>query len=97
MLTSFVLSVIHLAFDPVPNPDGVVYLLAAQAWLDDGYGGAAAIYPLPVYSILIASVHAVSGLGLLTSAHCLDAVLIAASIVGLQRLVAALGGTAQPK
>ncbi|HTK99633.1 MAG TPA: hypothetical protein VL379_16480 [Pseudomonadales bacterium] len=93
MLTSLVLSVIHLAFDPLPNPDGVVYLLAAQAWLDEGYGAAAAIYPLPVYSILIAWAHAASGLGLLTSAHCLDAFLIAGSVVGLQRLVAALGGT----
>ncbi len=70
----------------------MVYLLAAQAWLDAGYVAAATMYPLPVYSILIASVHSITGLALLTSAHCLDIALIAGLIVGLQRLTAALGG-----
>ena len=92
VLVSVAFSLIHLVFDPLPNPDGVVYLLAAQAWLDAGYADAAEIYPLPLYSILIASVHAISGLPLLTSAHCLDGALIAGLIVGLQRLTAALGG-----
>jgi hypothetical protein len=92
VLASVALSMLHLVFDPLPNPDGVIYLLAAQAWLEAGYGGAAAIYPLPFYSILIASVHALSGLPWLTSAHCLNGALIAGLIVGLQRLSAALGG-----
>ena len=92
VLASIAFSITHLALDPLPNPDGVVYLLAAQAWLDDGYTAAAATYPLPIYPILIAWVHSGSGLSLLTSAHCLDAALIAGLIVGLQRLAAALGG-----
>ncbi len=92
VIVSIAFSIIHLIFDPLLNPDGVIYLLAAQAWLDEGYAAAAAIYPLPVYSILIALVHSIGGASLLISAHCLDAVLIAALIVGLQRLAAALGG-----
>jgi hypothetical protein len=92
VLASIAFSITHLALDPLPNPDGVVYLLAAQAWLDDGYAAAAATYPLPIYSILIAWVQSASGLSLLTSAHCLDAALIAGLIVGMQRLAAALGG-----
>lgn len=92
VILSISFSIIHLIFDPLLNPDGVIYLLAAQAWLDQGYGAAAAIYPLPVYSVLIASVHSISGASLLMSAHGLDAALIAALIVGLQRLAAALGG-----
>jgi hypothetical protein len=92
VLASIAFSITHLALDPLPNPDGVVYLLAAQAWLEDGYAAAAATYPLPIYSILIACVHSASGLSLLTSAHCLDAALIAGLIVGMQRLAAALGG-----
>jgi len=92
VLASIAFSITHLVLDPLPNPDGVVYLVAAQAWLDEGYVAAAAIYPLPVYSILIAWVHAASGLTLLTSAHCLDVALIAGLIVAMQRLTAALGG-----
>ncbi len=92
-IVSIAFSIIHLLFDPLLNPDGVIYLLAAQAWLDEGYAAAAAIYPLPVYSILIAFVHSIGDASLLISAHCLNAVLIAALIVGLQLLAAALGGS----
>lgn len=92
VIVSIGFSITHLVFDPLLNPDGVIYLLAAQAWLDEGYAAAAAIYPLPVYSILIAFLHSISGANLLISAHCLDALLMAALIVGLQRLAAALGG-----
>src|SRR3954467_12378830 len=75
-------SIIHLRFDPLVNPDGIAYLLAAQAWLDSGYAAATSVYPLPIYSVLIAALHSITGLSLLTSAHCLDALLIAALIVG---------------
>ena len=92
-LASVVLSIVHISFDPLPNPDGVVYLLAAQAWLDSGYSAAASVYSRPLYSILIAWVHGLSGMDLLTSARCLDTVLIACLIVALQRLSAAVGGT----
>lgn len=91
-LVSLIWSVLHLRFDPLLNPDAVVYLVTAQAWLDAGYAAAAAIFPLPFYPMLIASIHTVTGLDLLTSAHCLDAALIAILIVGVQRLTWTLGG-----
>ncbi len=91
-VASVVASLVHLHFDPLVNPDGIAYLLAAQAWLDAGYAGAASVYPLPIYSILIAAVARLSGWSLLTSAHCLDVVSIALLIVGLQRLARAMGG-----
>ena len=90
---SLAASVLHWHFDPLINPDGVAYLLAAQAWLDAGYSAAATVYPLPVYSVLIALTHSVTGLGLLTSAHCLDAATLAALVVALQRLGGAVGGS----
>jgi hypothetical protein len=92
VVASFFYSAIHIFLDPLPNPDAVTYLLAAQAWLDDGYAAAAAVYPRPYYSILIAAVHTLTGFSLLTSAHWLDATLIAALVVALQRLGRALGG-----
>jgi len=91
-LVSLLWSALHLRFDPLLNPDAVVYLMTAQAWLDAGYAAAAAIFPLPFYPMLIAGVHTITGFDLLTSAHCLDAGLIAILIVGLQRLTWTLGG-----
>lgn len=75
------------------NPDGVLYLLIAQRWLDEGFGAvSAATLPMPFYSMSIAVVHLSTGLSLLTSARCLNAALIAILVVGLQRLTWVLGG-----
>ncbi len=93
VVASFVYSALHIFIDPLPNPDAVPYLLAAQAWLDAGYAAAAAMYPLPYYSILVAALHALTGFSLSTSAHWLDATLIAVLVVALQRLGRALGGS----
>jgi hypothetical protein len=93
VVASFVYSALHIFIDPLPNPDAVPYLLAAQAWLDDGYAAAAAMYPLPYYSILVAALHALTGFSLSASAHWLDATLIAVLVVALQRLGRALGGS----
>jgi hypothetical protein len=92
-LASVALSAVHLYFDPLLNPDGVAYLAAAEAWLDQGYAAAATVYPVPLYSVMIASTHAATGLGLLTSAHCLDALLIAVLVVALQHLARAIGAS----
>ncbi len=93
VVASFVYSAIHIFVDPLLNPDAVPYLLAAQAWLDNGYAAAVAMYPLPYYSIVVAAVHTLTGFGLSKSAHWLDATLIAALVVALQRLGRALGGS----
>ena len=92
-LASLTFSAVHLWFDPLLNPDGVVYLLMAQRWLDEGYGDfSAATLPMPFYSMSIAVVHSLTGLSLLTIARCLNAGLIAMLVVGLQRLTWVLGG-----
>jgi hypothetical protein len=93
VLASIAASLVHLHFDPLPNPDAITYLLAAQAWLDHGYAAAAAIYPSPNYSVAIAWLHSVTGWSLLTSAHVLDAVILAALVVALQRLGRAAGAS----
>lgn len=89
---SLVLSTLHVWFDPLINPDGVVYLVAANVWLDAGYAAAAKAFPLPIYPVLIGIVHALSGASLLTSAHVLDALLIALIVFAVQRLVWRMGG-----
>jgi hypothetical protein len=93
VLASLAASLVHIHFDPLPNPDAVTYLLAAQAWLDDGYAAAAAIYPSPNYSVSIAWLHSATGWSLLTSARCLDALILAALVVALQRLGRAAGAS----
>ncbi len=91
MVASLAWSVIHIHFDPLPNPDAVAYLRAAQAWVDGGGAAAATVYPLPLYSILIGSLSALTGFSLLTSAQCFNALCIALLIVALQRLSRAFG------
>jgi hypothetical protein len=91
VLASLAASQLHWQFDPLLNPDGVAYLLAAQAWLDKGLSAAAAIYPSPVYSMLIALTHRSLGLDLLTSAHYLDAAALAALAIAVQSLVRVAG------
>jgi hypothetical protein len=93
LIASVAESALHVWLDPLMNPDGVIYLLAAQAWLDNGYAAAAAAFPIPTYSILIGEVHQLSGLSLLASAQCLNAMLVALLVVGLQRLTWRLGGS----
>ena len=92
LIASLAMSALHVWLDPLMNPDGVIYLLAAEAWLSDGYAAAAAMFPIPAYSVLIGVMHELSGLGLLASAQCLNALLVALLIVGLQRLTWVLGG-----
>lgn len=91
IFASITYSAIRLAFDPLINPDAVLYLLVAQAWLDGGIAAATQFDTRPFYSLLIAALHWLTGLPLLISAHLLDAGLIALLTVSIQRLASILG------
>jgi hypothetical protein len=62
------------------NDDGVLYLMLAQRIGDEGLRSVLAMYDRPFYPLLIASIHAVSGLSLSASAGCLDALLAIAMV-----------------
>ncbi|QXP90355.1 hypothetical protein KW114_15180 [Methylococcus capsulatus] len=65
--------VISLTVGDVINKDGVLYLDAAAAFLDQGVKAAVAVYGWPGYSLLIAAVSRLTGWPLETSAHALGA------------------------
>ncbi|MDF9392212.1 MULTISPECIES: hypothetical protein [Methylococcus] len=65
--------VISMTVGDVINKDGVLYLDAAAAFLDQGLKAAVTIYGWPGYSIMIAAASRLTGWPLETSAHLLDA------------------------
>ncbi|MDD2767815.1 MAG: hypothetical protein PHT19_03705 [Methylococcus sp.] len=68
------LFVVSVGVGDIINKDGVLYLDAAQTFLDQGLKAAMAVYGWPGYSILIAAVSRFSGWSLETSAHLVNAV-----------------------
>lgn len=54
------------------NRDGVLYLTQSQYFIEGNLNEALQIYQWPFFSILIASIHYVSGISLLYSAHFLN-------------------------
>ncbi|HSF47794.1 MAG TPA: glycosyltransferase family 39 protein [Burkholderiales bacterium] len=92
VVLSLSLSALALVRDPVINTDGILYLRAAAAFRDGGWGAAWALYPWPFYSALIAAAHRVTGLSLEHSAHLLNALFYAISTCAFVTLVRHLGG-----
>lgn len=92
VLLSCLYSALRLWADPLFNPDAVFYLVAAEAWIENGVGGAMDIYWRPFYSILIGSLAMASGLSTVASAHVLDALMGAGLLVAMQLLIRELGG-----
>ena len=92
VVVSLLYSALRVSLDPLFNPDGVFYLVAAQAWIENGIGAALEIYWRPFYSILIGVFALLSGLSVLASAHVIDALFAATLLVAVQLLIRELGG-----
>jgi hypothetical protein len=88
--------VISVAVGDVINKDGVLYLDAAAAFLDQGVKAAAAIYGWPGYSMLIAAASRLTGWPLETSAHLLNIVCFLVIADSFVRLHFALRGESDP-
>jgi hypothetical protein len=88
--------VISVAVGDTINRDGVLYLDAAAAFLDQGVKAAVAVYNWPWYSILIALASRLSGWPLETSAHLLNAVCFLVIADSFVRLHFALGDENDP-
>lgn len=89
---SAVLSALALLPRPLVNNDGIVYLVAAEAFTRDGFDAARAIHGWPFYSILIAGVAAVLRVPMEAAAHVTGTCLLAAACVAFVAVVRSLGG-----
>ncbi len=74
------------------NPDGIVYLRAAQAFIEHGFSASMQVYNWPLYPMLIAFIHKATLLSYQDSAIVINTVLQAGITLGFVLLVKELGG-----
>jgi hypothetical protein len=77
---------IGMSMGEVINRDGIIYVNAAQAFLDGGLGASLQVYNWPFYSIFFASVSTITGLSLETAAHLVNAILMLIFVDAFLRL-----------
>jgi hypothetical protein len=61
---------------PLPNEDGVLYLVLAERIATQGFAAAYALFDKPVYSALIAALHGALGIPVLAAARVLNALCV---------------------
>lgn len=74
------------------NNDGILYVEAAKQFANHEWGTGFALYNWPLYSLLIALTHSVTGLEFQTSAHAISIIFFALTGAGIALLVRELGG-----
>ncbi|MBC53424.1 MAG: hypothetical protein CMQ34_06255 [Gammaproteobacteria bacterium] len=89
VIISVLLSGLALTLNDQPNHDAYEYVRAAEIALQSGISDAYAHYQWAHYSLLLAGIHALTGLDLFTAAHLLNAILFALISLGFVNLVAA--------
>lgn len=92
-ILSLVLSMASILQNKVLHYDSLLYLETATTYLDSGLDAAIDVYPWPFLSILIATLHQVTGLSLLATGHLLITLLYMAITCTFIILVRDLGGT----
>jgi len=92
-LVSLGLTVFTIHLYPIFNPDGLLYLKGAEAYLSQGFHASNAIYHWPLYQILIAWTHHLTTLSLLNAAYLLNAICTAFTVVVFLMLIKAIGGS----
>jgi hypothetical protein len=86
---SLLLSWLALALNDQPNHDAYEYVRAAEIVLQSGLTDAYAHYQWAHYSLLLAGIHALTGVDIFTAAYLLNATLFALISLGFVNLVAA--------
>ena len=76
-VVSILFSYIATTISPIVNRDGVLFLLTAQTYAENGFDQAVDLYFWPFYSIFIAWAHQLTGLDYLGAARVLNSLLIA--------------------
>lgn len=92
-LFSLPLSLWIIAFDPVINSDGVLYLFTAETYLQSGFGAALSEYPWPFFSVLIATIQQITHASLLISSQIVVSLCYLLMSYAFVRTVGELGGT----
>jgi hypothetical protein len=93
VILNIIISYMMLLYRQPFNVDGILYLHAAEVYLQHGLHASMQIYPWPFYSILIATVSQISHLSLLASAFLINAVLTSFLVCFFLLLISACGGT----
>ena len=89
---SAALSAVALLPRPLVNNDGIVYLVAAEAFASGGFEAAYAVHPWPFYSVLVAGVAAALRVSMETAGYVSGACLLAVACVAFVAVVRELGG-----
>ena len=89
---SILLSIINILSDDNINSDGILYVETARIFLEQGFQASIAHYNWPFYSVIIATVSQLTGLGFETSAHVLNVFLLGLLAYVFVRCSEALGG-----
>ena len=92
LLASLLLTFLAASQNYMPNDDGVLYLLSAEQFAAGEWDKALQLYNWPLYGMLIAAVHLLSGLGVEASAHVLNGLLQAVLVFAFLGVVSELGG-----
>lgn len=94
VIISCLASLLSILFDPVLSEDSILYLRAADQFLETGLNDAVAIYPWPWLSVMIALIHSATGISAELVAHLLSAcfymILSAAFVAIVKELGASL-------
>ena len=89
---SILLSLLVMSHHQPINPDGILYIHAAQAYLAGGIHAAMQIYPRPFLSILMATLSQVAHLPLLVSGLIISSAFMVLLVVSFISLIKTLGG-----
>lgn len=90
-LISALLSLWVIISDDLINNDGILYLNAAELYLQGQWREAVSLYPWPAFPAMVATTSAISGLGLEASAQLLSTLFLAGMVYGFIGLVHDLG------
>lgn len=93
IVLSLLVSLWLIAIDPIINNDGVLYLVAAEAFISEGLRASLAIYPWPFLQILIGGIHAVTGLKLVNTGLLVTTLCYALLAMAFVRTVREMGGS----
>lgn len=91
-IISFFLSAWSVFLDNVVNNDGILYVRTATLFVHGEWDAAFDLYKWPFYSLLIAITSQITGLSLEYSAHLLNSVLTAMTVVCFISLIHEVGG-----
>jgi hypothetical protein len=89
---SAILSVLALLPRPLVNNDGILYLVAADAYARGGFGAARQVHGWPFHSVLIAGVAGALRVSTEVAAQITGAALLAAACMAFVGVARALGG-----